>query len=178
MNPQRGFLMKKLFYKIQDRQEFRTMRDNTGFTLIELMVVIVLIATLTAISIPNFLAYLPNASLKSAARELYSNLQLAKMGAIKNNTNCTITFSAPGTYAISGAMTETVALADYGYGVTFDGPSNETFDEASIAFNSRGIPSDDGYAYLSNAANTRYYRVGLLTSGVIKLEQSVGGSWE
>ncbi len=115
------------------------MRKDSGFTLIELMVVIAIIATLTAISVPNFLVYLPNARLKSAARDLYSNMQLAKMGSIKQNADWAIVFDKTddkyqvcsgkgGDGSWSGtdnAVEETVELSDYGSSVAY-GHGNAT----------------------------------------------------
>ncbi|MBW2576380.1 MAG: GspH/FimT family pseudopilin [Deltaproteobacteria bacterium] len=155
------------------------MRKRSGFTLIELVVVIAVLGILTAVGVPNFLSWLPKYRLKSAARDLYSNMQLAKMTAIKSNQNCTVTYSTdPDQYVLSGGLSKTVVLEDYGSGVNFDGPGNETFAVTTITFNSRGT-SNAGYAYLSNSGNTAYYKVGPLSSGVIKLQKWVGGtSWE
>jgi prepilin-type N-terminal cleavage/methylation domain-containing protein len=157
----------------------RIVKKNSGFTLIELLVVIVVIGIFVAIGVPNFMSWLPKYRLKSAARDLYSNMQLAKMTAVKSNTNCSITYSTdPDQYVLSGALSKTVALGDYGSGVNFKGPGNETFAVATITFNSRGT-SNAGYAYLSNSGNTAYYKIGPLSSGVIKLQKWVGGtSWE
>ena len=179
------------------------MRDNTGFTLIELMVVLAIIATMVAVGIPNFLAYMPNARLKSAARELYSNLQLAKMGAIKHNTDWAIVFDkAGGKYQVcsgqggdsawSGTndVEETVVLSDYGYGVSY-GHSPATLgidgggfgDEITytgpdnVAVLERRGTSTAGYVYLKNAENT-VYGVGTGLNGVVKLRRWTGSDWE
>jgi prepilin-type N-terminal cleavage/methylation domain-containing protein len=157
----------------------RIIKKNSGFTLIELMVVIVVTGIFIAIGVPNFMSWLPKYRLKSAVRDLYSNMQLAKMTAVKSNQNCTVTYSTdPDQYVLSGALSKTVVLGDYGSGINFNGPGSETFAAAIITFNSRGT-SNSGYAYLSNSGNTAYYKVGPLSSGVIKLQKWVGGSsWE
>jgi prepilin-type N-terminal cleavage/methylation domain-containing protein len=159
----------------------RIIKKNSGFTLIELMVVIVVIGIFVAIGLPNFMSWLPKYRLKSAVRDLYSNMQLAKMTAVKSKQNCTVTYSTdPDQYVLSGALSKTVVLGDYGSGVNFDGPGNETFAATTITFNSRGTSNvGAGYAYLSNSGNTEYFRVSPLISGVIKLQKWVGGSlWE
>lgn len=153
------------------------MRKKSGFTLTELVIVIAVLGILTAVGVPNFLSWLPKYRLKSAARDLYSNMQLAKMAAIKSNQKCRVRYSVnPDQYTVS-LLNKTVILKDYGSGVKFDGPNNETFAVATITFNSRGT-SNQGYAYLSNSGNTDYYRVGPLTSGVIKLQRWSAGSWK
>ena len=157
----------------------RIVKKNSGFTLIELLVVIVVVGIFVAIGVPNFMSWLPKYRLKSAVRDLYSNMQLAKMTAVKSNQDCTVTYSTdPDQYVLSGALSKTVVLEDYGSGVNFNGPGNETFVTTTITFNSRGT-SNAGYAYLSNSGNTEYFRVSPLSSGVIKLQKWVGGSsWE
>jgi len=71
--------------------------------MLELIVVIAIMVVMAAIAIPAFSVWLPNYRLKSAARDLYSNLQLAKMGAVKQNTSWAVLFDQginPGRYYI------------------------------------------------------------------------------
>lgn len=154
------------------------MQKRSGFTLIELTVVIALLAILTAVGVPNFLSWLPKYRLKSAARDLYSNLHLAKMSAIRANKDCMVKyFKNPDRYTVD-LLNKTIRLSDYKSGITFHGPNNETFAVATITFNSRGT-GNSGYAYLTNSGKTAYYRVGPLTSGAIKLQRWGGGtSWK
>ena len=58
-------------------------------------------AVLAAIAIPGFIAWAPDARLRSAARDLYSNLQRAKIGAIRSNAEWRVYFDnsvSPGRY--------------------------------------------------------------------------------
>jgi prepilin-type N-terminal cleavage/methylation domain-containing protein len=153
------------------------MRKKAGFTLTELVIVIAVLGLLTAVGVPSFFSWLPKYRLRSAARDLYSNLHLAKMMAIKTNQKCRVNYQLnPDRYTVS-LLNKTVRLKDYGSGVKFDGPNNKTFAVGTITFNSRGT-SNAGYAYLSNSGNTDYYRVGPLTSGAIKLQRWSKGAWK
>ncbi len=154
------------------------MQKRSGFTLIELTVVIALLAILTAVCVPNFLSWLPKYRLKRAARDLYSNLHLAKMSAIRANKDCMVKYyKNPDRYTVD-LLNKTIRLSDYKSGITFNGPDNQTFAVAAITFNSRGT-GNSGYAYLTNSGKTAYYRVGPLTSGAIKLQRWGGGtSWK
>ena len=67
-------------------------QNQTGLTLIELMTVVAIIASLSLMAMPNLLTWLPDHRLKRAARELHSNLQLAKLTAVKTNALCTMVF--------------------------------------------------------------------------------------
>jgi prepilin-type N-terminal cleavage/methylation domain-containing protein len=59
------------------------MIKNKGFTLIEMMVVIAITAIVSAIAIPNFYSYAAGMKLRSASRDLFSNMQKARMNAIR-----------------------------------------------------------------------------------------------
>jgi len=143
------------------------MRRN-GFTLIELLVLFVIVGILATIAIPAFSNLLPNYRLRSAARDVFSNLQLAKLTSIKRNSYCAVTFKQ----AIGGKtydyivyvdsdsdleydagedIVTKVLLADY-QGVSFDlsegGGDGLTFPDnddnlPSIAFRPTGLPRDN-----------------------------------
>jgi prepilin-type N-terminal cleavage/methylation domain-containing protein len=67
-----------------------------GFTLIEILITMVIIAIVAGISAPAILSMVPNMRLKAAGRDAYSALQNARMLAIKESRDVTVRFSTPG----------------------------------------------------------------------------------
>jgi len=70
----------------------KMIRDESGFTMIELFIVIALMSIMAAFAVPNYMSWIPNYKLKTAIQEVFSNFQKAKLTAIKMNVNCTVTF--------------------------------------------------------------------------------------
>ena len=151
---------------------------SSGFTKLELLFVSTIIGIIAAVGVPTISAMVPNYRLKSAARDLYSNIHLAKRMAIRENKKCRLTYSLdPDQYFID-CLDRTVVLSDYGSGIRFEGPNSKTFNKKfSLTFNSRGT-SDQLYAYLTNEDKKIFYRVGPLWAGVIKLQKWNGKDWE
>ena len=68
------------------------MKQAKGFTIIEVMIVIAVLGILATVAIPNYMDWLPKSRVNGAARELFTEMQLAKMKAISENNNYVITF--------------------------------------------------------------------------------------
>ena len=68
------------------------MRKNSGFTLIELLVVIAIVVILAGLAIPGFINWLPKYKLNSAANDILSLIQNARLRAIKENARVVILF--------------------------------------------------------------------------------------
>jgi Tfp pilus assembly protein FimT len=107
----------------------RTCQNNRtregGFTLFELAVIIAIIALLASMAIPAFSVWMPNYKLRSAARGLYSDLQMAKLGAVKQNKQWAVVFdqaSNPGRYFV---------CSDDGANDVWDGPPAMGGDDTS-----------------------------------------------
>ena len=74
-------------YTVPEQQKL-----NGGFTLLEMMVVIAIIAISVSLAVPNLMLWFDNLSVKSAARDLYSAMQEARMIAVEQNTSVAIVF--------------------------------------------------------------------------------------
>jgi type IV fimbrial biogenesis protein FimT len=164
---------------------------QAGFTMVELMIVIAVIAILTAIAVPNIINWLPNYRVKAAARDLFSNMQKARMQAVKENKNIVTRFDAsinPGFYYFDtnndNAYTPSeykIDLSTYGSGVDYgtgSATSNWNGDNctqaASITFNSRGT-SNSRTVYIQNKNKDICYAITPRSSGSIKLRKYNGG---
>ena len=178
----------------------RGSRGYQGFTLLEVMITVIILGVLSSIAVPAFLVWLPDYRLRSAASDLYSNMQLAKMMAIGSNKKCWMIFDpdGSGSYEIrgpDGTPEKRVDFLDYdpdgniGYGrgnatrnaTTSGGPIQEDFISYrynKATFNPCGMGSF-GYVYLSNDRGTAY-AVGTWFAGVIVLKKwnDTINSWE
>ncbi len=94
----------------------RGLRKERGFTVTELMVVLGVFAILAGIAIPAFSDWLPKYRLKSAARELYSDFQLAKITAIRSGVRCAIRFN----HSVEGSTYDYVLFQDVNNNLTYD----------------------------------------------------------
>jgi len=166
-------------------------KDIHGFTLVELITALSMLAILCSIAIPAFSSWLPEYRLKSAARDLYSNMQLARMKSIKHNNNYKIIFDTAGRgYRLispDGTTERNIYFMNYdksggiGYGggkavknATVSGGSlpsdGVSYQSNKISFNPRGLGSGMGYAYMNNKKGTAY-AIGSWITGIIVLKK-------
>lgn len=83
-----------------DRQE--PVRSGRGFSLLEIMIVLLILATAAATVFPNLISWRVGLRLQGAINELLGNLQSAKALAAKHNTTVSVQFApAENRYQIS-----------------------------------------------------------------------------
>ncbi|MFA6903154.1 MAG: GspH/FimT family pseudopilin [Gallionellaceae bacterium] len=66
-----------------------------GFTLIELMIGIVILAILMAVAVPSFQSWMLNTQIRNAAESVQNGLQRARSEAVTRNTNVAFTLTSP-----------------------------------------------------------------------------------
>lgn len=69
----------------------RQLKFSMGFSLVEMMVAVSIMAILASVAIPSFQSMIRNQRVKSASFELFASLMVARSEAIKRNTDVTIT---------------------------------------------------------------------------------------
>jgi prepilin-type N-terminal cleavage/methylation domain-containing protein len=182
----------------KEKNGARSVQNNTnsGFTMMELIVVVAIIAIMSAIAFGSLENLLPRVRTQSAARQLRAVLQKAKLEAVKRNTNCFVDITvAAGTDSgtcltcidldgTTGCQTggadviiSTLNLNDTGYNdavlqsATFTGSTD-------FEFNPRGMPERVGVAAFAsgnaviNCASDATYSITifLASSGRIRIQ--------
>lgn len=78
------------------------MNNRNGFTLIELMVVVAIIAIVTAVAIPAYMTWKPRNQIRSAVSQVQSDLNRAKMRAVETRRQCRVVFTTNGYQIFDG----------------------------------------------------------------------------
>lgn len=164
------------------------MMRKDGFTLIEALVLIVVLGVLAAIAIPGFSRWGPDMRLKSAVRDLKSDMELSRLRAIRENAHVVLAFDTGNNrYTVfvdsdadwtpngSEVVLKTVTLPSdvTMYEVSF------SFGTSQCGFNSRGLPASQriGHVYMRNS-NNKYRGVVTTIVGHVQIKSSTdGGTW-
>ena len=62
-------------------------KDNSGVSILEVMVVIAIIVIMSAIAVPSYIGWLPKYRLSTSARDVLSDLEFARGAAVKENAS-------------------------------------------------------------------------------------------
>ncbi|MDU9048036.1 MAG: prepilin-type N-terminal cleavage/methylation domain-containing protein [Candidatus Electrothrix sp. Rat3] len=171
-----------------------------GFSLVELMLVIALLGVLSAISIPVFVRSLPEYRLKNATRNLYADLQKARLLAVKKNMKMVVRFhEAEGFYYIDEDKKGAAGykewnpdemrgdLADYGgviygWGSAVKNWNNKLIKHAvpynDISFKVTGTATPASIYLQYQSENVITYAVTTTNYGTVKVRRFSGSSWE
>jgi len=128
-------------------------RNSAGFTLIEMMATISVAAILMAIAMPRFFAVLPGLRLNDAARQVATDLQLARMRAISQNNTNAVTFNTG-----TGVYSFTLSPDTYNIPQLYPGIAL-TAATANPVFTSRGTAATPATITLSNGTAIRQVQV-------------------
>lgn len=108
-------------------------RSVAGFTMIEMMIVVLIMAVLAALAAPSMRQMILTQRLKTASFDVFAGLVLARSEAIKRNTSVTIT-PVTADWGSGWATTDptgtVVARQDPITGIVIAGPATVTFNGA------------------------------------------------
>lgn len=133
-----------------------------GFTLVELMIVIAVIAIISAIAAPNFTTYMAQRRLNGAARMVMSDLMAARQKAVSMNQNVKVSFVSNHSYEIWNDANNNGTVADNEgedvvrdihpdyYDVTFSSNTSPEFRP-----NGTVVAATNGTVTLSNATESK-----------------------
>ena len=129
-----------------------TLKRNSkarGFTIVELIIAMVVLAILIMIAIPSFQRLAINGNLKTAARDLIADFNALRQKAMAENQQYDLTFNANNTYTVSPASglpngVKSPASIASDIQITNAAPG-------SLSFYTRGTLSQAGNVVLSNS---------------------------
>jgi len=181
-------------------------KNKSGYTIIELLVVIGIIALGTLIATPDIVDWMKNNRIKSVTRDLISNFQRARMEAVKQNTWAVLSFNpAANSYTLfidngagggfannftqDGTEQSLVAAGQDNVVGTVTMPDSVTLNAAGFAgsplqsgFNGQGLPvSGAGTVnFRKTDDTTRQFNVVISMAGNVRTEFSTdnGVTWK
>jgi len=167
------------------------MKHESGFTLVEFLVVIAVIATLSVIAVAGWLGFLPSYRLRTAVDDLQADMQITRLKAIKENEMTTLRFFGNDAYRAFIDTDEDGAL-DSGEEIFIDRslPAGVTLhapiDAGYAQYNTRGLPSDPvvdegGMSFRLKNGKGQYLGVRMEVSGAFSVQTSgtgAAGTWQ
>ncbi len=146
--------------------------DSGGFTLVEMMIVIAVMAILAAIAAPNFTSYMAHRRLNGAARQVMTDLMEARMRAVSQNNRFKVFFlDDHHRYKVlddannnntedSGETSTTKDIRNEYYDVTFSATADPIFYPRGTAYGTT--------VTLTNSSGSK--RVSVATAGRVKIQ--------
>lgn len=144
-------------------------KSSRGFTLIELMIVVVLLGIFASIAMPAFTGLIENNRVQSSASELYGLMQAARSDAVTRRAPVTLSKPANSTRWIAQQGGETTRSVDFPSSVT------ATSATSSIVFNPDGSAANATITVASSGVDDSY-TVAVQPSGNISMRKVVATS--
>ncbi|MCP3892120.1 MAG: prepilin-type N-terminal cleavage/methylation domain-containing protein [Desulfobulbaceae bacterium] len=163
-------------FKYSSAKPYCLVKNCQGFSLIEMVIIVAIIGILSAVAIPNMIGWRGEAQLSGAARNFYSDMQLARLKAIREAEDISILidplnnsysiFIDSNSDSIHDAGEAMVVSKDMKSGINI---VSTTFAGDRTQFDSRGRPNITGRVTFQNISGT-VIEVSLNPIGRIRIE--------
>lgn len=159
-------------------------RNPFGFTLLELMITICIIAALIAVAAPTYQQWAENARYREAARDAASVLREAQSMAVSKNTSYKVVFDLDNnSYTLQKNST---TVEDYAFpnGLTIRGASdcNQSSGSVAITMNPNGSADSPDYVCVMDGGGHKLYRTAVVSIAtgrvVVQKWDEAGSSWK
>lgn len=129
----------------------RTMKTDSGFTLIEMMISVAILAILLGLAAPGFQTFIQNTSIRTTAESVQAGLQLARAEALRRNARVSF-------WLVNGTDASCArSAAGTSWVVSVDDPAGACNSAASVTVAPRIVQTrlgSDGSAGVTIAATT------------------------
>jgi prepilin-type N-terminal cleavage/methylation domain-containing protein len=145
-------------YVLYIKPEAFAMKNNFGFTLMELMIAIAIVAILSVVAVPNMIEWRNNAQFNSAVRQIKIAIEETRMDAIKANMRSRISFNVGADsfdrekWDLASNAYATPLTHELPPGVTI---ASSTFTSDELEFSSRGMANNGTLTLQGTAGQTR-----------------------
>ena len=149
----------------------RTVRRR-GFSLVELLVLMAVIAIITTVSAPAFVTYWRSATLLGGARELATIINQGRQVAISNNTTVCVKQSTNKVQFLTGGCAGTVWTGpgtDGGGWFTLQNGVTVSSTTANVVFNFMGAATTAGVYTVTNPVDNASMHVTVVLSGRVTI---------
>ena len=136
-----------------------------GFTIVELMVVVSIVAILASVAAPSFMQMIATQRIRSVASALKESLWVARAEATKRNASVSFTFvNAATDWDIMDASGATPMLKQHGHPAVVSKTSSG--NNVQFNFNAYGrLSTGSGWIELSDASGSTYRCINVATTG-------------
>ena len=153
---------------------------QSGFTLLELMIVIAIMGIMAAMAVPSYQTYMAQRRLNGAARQVMSDLMAARMKAIAQNNEFKVFFPGSHLGALTGNHQYQILDDDDNDGISDTGEALQIKDiqtdysdvtmtsNNNPAFSPKGTATNLATVTLSNSRGSK--NVSIAITGRVKIE--------